>query len=307
MSPNLGIRRIDLPPPHRLFPALAFTLVLAVTAAGCSGTSGTSGVATRHSGPVDVLYAGSLVDLMQQEVGPEFTAATGYTVNGYSGGSDALATDIKGGTQQADVFISAARQPNTRLEGAANGNWVSWFAEFATSPLVLGYYPQSKFAGALKSAPWYNVVSRPGFMVGRTDPVTDPKGVLAVDALTSAATRYHQPALEAIAMSSRDIFAESAMVGELQAGQIDAGFFYAVEAAAGHIPTVPLTGTHLAGAYTITILNRAPHSSAAQAFVSFLLSRQGQKLLEHNGLVPVRPPSVSGPKSAIPPRLQAAF
>ncbi|MHB1712720.1 MAG: extracellular solute-binding protein, partial [Acidimicrobiales bacterium] len=220
---------------------------------------------------------------------------------------DALANEIKGGTQQGDVFISAAPQPNARLEGPANGSWVSWYAELATSPLVLGYYPESKFAGALKTTPWYDVVSRPGFMVGRTDPVTDPKGVLAVDALTTAASRYHKPALAAIATSSRNVFAESAMVGQLQAGELDAGFFYAVEAAAGHIPTVPLAGTHLVGTYTITILNRAPHAAAAQAFVSFLLSHRGQQILEQNGLSPVKPPLVSGSRSAVPPRLRAAF
>ena len=33
----------------------------------------------------------------------------------------------------------------TTLEGTANGDWVSWYAAFATSPLVLGYYPKSNF------------------------------------------------------------------------------------------------------------------------------------------------------------------
>ncbi len=58
-------------------------------------------------------------------------------------------------------------------------------------------------------------------------------------------------------------------------GQLDAGFFYGVEAAAAHIKTVPLTGTSLAGDYTITILNKAPHEAAAVAFVNFL-ARQGR-------------------------------
>ncbi|MHB1713101.1 MAG: substrate-binding domain-containing protein, partial [Acidimicrobiales bacterium] len=140
MSSSLWIRRVRLPPLCRLGPAVTLTLALAFGSASCSGVPGAAGgssAATRHSGPVDVLYAGSLVDLMQRQVGPAFKAATGYTVNGYSGGSDALANEIKGGTQQGDVFISAAPQPNARLEGPANGSWVSWYAELATSPLVL--------------------------------------------------------------------------------------------------------------------------------------------------------------------------
>ena len=46
-----------------------------------------------------------------------------------------------------ETYLSAPiPSKNTGLEGAANGNWVSWYALFATSPLVLGYNPKSKFA-----------------------------------------------------------------------------------------------------------------------------------------------------------------
>src|ERR1022692_4176721 len=60
--------------------------------------------AAAHSGPVDVLSAGSFQDLMQQQIGPAFEKATGYTLNDTSMGSDALASGIKGGTLQGDVF-----------------------------------------------------------------------------------------------------------------------------------------------------------------------------------------------------------
>ena len=148
------------------------------------------------SGPVDVLSAGSLQDLMQDQVGPAFQKATGYTLNNISMGSDALASSITGGTLQGDVFISASPAVNASLEGSSNGNWVSWYDQFASSPLVLGYNPTSKFAPALKSKPWYEVISEPGFHLGRTDPTTDPKGVLADDALDQAAKTHHLPGLK---------------------------------------------------------------------------------------------------------------
>src|ERR1035437_2191798 len=85
--------------------------------------------------PVDVLYAGSLVNMMELAIGPAYDRATGYTFNGFASGSSALVSDIKGGTQQADVFISASPGLNADLMGRANGNRVSWYAEFATSPL----------------------------------------------------------------------------------------------------------------------------------------------------------------------------
>jgi len=62
-----------------------------------------------------------------------------------------------------------------------------------------------------------------------------------------------------------------------------------VEAAAAHLKTVPLVGTHLSGQYTVAILNRAPHAAAARAFVKFLLSAAGQKILKDNGVTPIVP------------------
>jgi molybdate/tungstate transport system substrate-binding protein len=276
----------------RRFVAIGALLSLGASAAATViGTPSEASAAP--SGPVDVLSAGSLQDLMQDQVGPAFQKATGYTLDNISMGSDALASSITGGTLQGDVFISASPAVNTSLEGSGNGNWVSWYDQFASSPLVLGYNPSSKFAQALKSKPWYEVVSEPGFHIGRTDPATDPKGVLADDALDQAAKKHNVPGLKALGTETSDVFPETSLVGELQAGQLDAGFFYGVEAAAANIKTVPLTGTSLAGDYTITILNKAPHEAAAVAFVNFLLGKAGQKILAKNGVVAAKP-KVSG-------------
>ncbi len=243
----------------------------------------------KASGPVDVLYAGSLLNLMQQKLGPAFHRATGYTVSGFSDGSKALASEIKGGTQVGDVFISASPKVNATLQGATNGNWVTTYGAFGRSPLVLGYNPASTFAKALKTQPWYNVVDRRGFLLGRTDPATDPKGVLAVGALTGVALSYDVPMLAPLATSASNIFPETTLVGRLQAGQLDAGFFYAVEAAAAHLKTVPLTGTGLTAEYTVAVLRNAPHVAAAKAFVEFLLSTSGRKILKANGVAPISP------------------
>ena len=259
-------------------------LTVPLTNAGASPST-----RAKASGTVDVLYAGSFLDLMEQQLDPAFHKATGYTVSGYSAGSTALASEIAGGTQVGDVFISASPAVNASLEGSANGDWVSSYKEFGYSPLVLGYNPQSTFAKDLQTMPWYQVVDLPGFLLGRTDPATDPKGVLAVDALTGVALSYNQPNLAPLASSTSNIFEETAMVGDLQAGQLDAGFFYAVEAAAAHLKTVPLVGTQLSGQYTVAILNRAPHGTAAKAFVRFLLGPAGQKILKANGVTPIAP------------------
>lgn len=298
----------------KLYAPLLAGAVLIVSACGSSSSSSTpptsisssgsssvsssgspSGSTSHGSGPVDVFYAGSLVTLMNKVVGPGFHSASGYTFTGFSGDSGTLANEVKGKTQQGDVFISASPAKDQLLEGAANGNWVNWYARFATSKLVLGYNPNSKFAQALKTKPWYDVVTEPGFRLGRTDPTTDPKGALAVKALAAAAPKA--PGLKKISSTTSNVYAENTLVGELQSGQLDAGFFYSVEAAAAKIHTVPLAGvpSNLDAVYTVTILDHAPHEAGAEAFVKYLLGPQGTAALKSQGMTVTQPPTVSGP------------
>ncbi len=277
-------------------------LGLSLTACGSSGSASaaagtglrpsSSGGSATGSGPVNVLYAGSLVDLMKSQVGPGFEKKTGYTLAGIAGGSSGLAEQIKGKVHRADVFISANPSVNDTLMGRKNGNWVSWYAAYSSSPLVIGYNPKSKFAGDLKSKPWYDVVTEPGFRLGRTDPVTDPKGALSEQALKDQAKQT--PGLAAIADSTSGIYPEETLIGRMQAGQLDAGFFYKSEAVAANIPTVPLTGQNLEAIYTITVLNSAPHPKAAAAFVKYVLGSGGAAALKKDGYNLISPAKVTG-------------
>ncbi|MGH3279019.1 MAG: extracellular solute-binding protein [Trebonia sp.] len=300
--------------------AVAGLAFLGLAAAGCSsaGSSSSSAPAASSggsspaasassaptgSGPVNVLYAGSLVDMMTKQVGPAFQQATGYSVTGESAGSKALATDIKGKVYKGDVFISASPSANDPITGAANGGWVSWYAAYATSGLVLGYNPNSKFAADIKSKPWYKAITEPGVKVGFTDPATDPKGALTAEALTDTAKSENLPALSALAANKGDVFPEENLVARLQSGQLDAGFFYNSEAVAAKVLTVPLTGVSLKATYTVTILKGAPNEAGAEAFVSYLLGPSGQAVLKQDGFTLVSPPAVTG--SGVPSGLQS--
>ncbi|PZS23083.1 MAG: ABC transporter substrate-binding protein [Acidimicrobiales bacterium] len=284
------------------FVALPTVAVLAV-ACGSSGSTANSGTTTapspRGHGNVEVLYAGSLVKLMENGIGPAFNSATGYTLSGFPGGSTELAQDIKGKVRQGDVFVSASPEADKGLMGAANGNWVSWYATFAKAPLLLGYNPKSSFAAQLKTKPWYQVITEPGFRVGRTDPALDPKGKLTVQALQQAASVYRDPALLSILQDTSNIFPEQDLLGRLSAGQLDAGFFYANEATPAHLPTVPLGQVHLAATYTVTVLQGAPNQAGAVAFVKFLLASMGDSILGSTGLS-VEKPTVTGDAPAVP-------
>ena len=278
-----------------------------IAAAGCSSSSSStpasstsssstpsSSATAMASGDVDVFSAGSLDTLMTKSVGPAFHAATGYTLVDTSHGSGTLAADIKNKVAVADVFVSASPSDDTILEGSANGNWVSWYAAFATSPEVLGYYPKSKFAKDLQTMPWYKVITLPGFRLGRTNPSQDPGGVLAAEALEETATAQHLPALKTLATETSDEYAENPEEADIQTGQLDGAFMYEADANSQASPFVKLTGTNLAGDYTITLVNKAPHLAAAEAFIKFLLGPTGQAEMKADNFNIVSPATVSG-------------
>lgn len=294
----------------RVVAASLLTLGVATTAIACTSTPTPTKPSTTATaapaqitgvGTVTVLYAGSLVDLMEETVGPDFDKATGFIFTGTGAGSSALATQIKGKTVKADVFISASPDVNTTLEGSANGDWVRWYATFASSPLVIGYNPKSKFASELRTKPWYEVIGQSGFRFGSTDAAIDPKGKLGNKALADAAKKHDVPALASLATGFDSVQPEESLVGRLQAGQLDAAFFYASEAKAANIATVPLTGENLKAVYTITELKKAPNSSGGEAFIQYLLGANGQAILAKNGFQVTSPATVTG--SGVPSSL----
>ncbi len=321
-------------------------LLMGMLLAACGSTGGNGGsTPTPTTAPktkVSVAYAGSLVNLMEKKVGPAFTQATGYPYQGEGKGSSALANEIKGKISFPDVFISASPAVNTTLMGASNGNYVSWYAPFIRSSLVIGYNSNSKFAADFQavssgSKSWYQVLEEPGIRIGRTDPALDPKGVRTIIMTELAQTYYNQPGLSSKILgapnNTSQIFPEEELVARLTSGQLDAGFFYLNEAVDASIPYVtlpaqinmgdpslnstyakatykdPKTGTVTKGSaivYTITVLNTARNKPGAIAFVQFLLSSQGQAFFTNDGLSTVTP-KVTGDIAAVPSQLQSLF
>lgn len=252
-----------------------------------------------------MLYAGSLVNLITKQVGPAFGQASGCTVTGKGAGSTALVTDIKGKVDKADVFISASPKATATLMGAANGDWVSWYVSYASSNVVLGYNPKSKFASDIKNKPWYQAITEPGLKLGFTDPATDPKGKLVAQGLSDTAKSKNLPALTKIENDKGDVFPEETLVARLQAGQLDAAFFYTAEAIPVKIPTVPLAGETLKATYTISTLKGAPNEAGAEAFVAYLLGPSGQAFLKQDGFDLITPPKTKG--SGFPAAVSAAL
>jgi molybdate/tungstate transport system substrate-binding protein len=266
-----------------VFAALA--VVGGVSAASATGAA-TRRVAPRASeparSPVDVLYAASLLRPLGSDLAPRFEAVTGDRFVGVAGGSLGLAHQIADGVRQGDVMVSAGTEAQSVLTDAGRARW---YAVFAKAPLVLGYEPGGRFAAALRHQPWYDVVTRAGFRLGRTDPAIDPKGQLSVVALRDTALAVHRSGLEAITRDPATVFPEEALLGRVESGQLDAAFLYADEARVARLPYVDLAPARLSMPFAVTILQGAPHPGAALDFVRYLWGRAGSRLLHAEGLV----------------------
>jgi molybdate/tungstate transport system substrate-binding protein len=276
--------------------------------AACGGTSAAKPTPTpkADNGTATVLFAASLEDLMTNNVGPAFQDATGDTFQGQGANSGTIANGLVAKTMTGDVFISAAAAANAPLMTAANGNLVSWYITFASTKLLIAYNPNSQFASDFKKKPWYDVLQEPGIKVGRTDPTTDPKGALTVKALVAAQSAYNLPTgFSAGVLANSQVYPEAALLGDLQSGQLDAGFFYSVEAsAAGITTTVDLGKAEQSAAYTITLLNNAPNKNAGTDFIVYLLGKEGVKEMKSVGLT-ILPYQVTGDRTDIPKAIQS--
>ena len=258
---------------------------------------------------VNVLYAGSLVNLMERSAGPAFEQKSGDRFQGYAGGSNKVANEIKGKLRRGDVFISANPKVDDQLMGQANGDWVQWYIAFAESPLVIGYNPSSRFVDDLKNKSWYEVLAEPGLKLGRTDPKLDPKGALTIELLKRAEVFYSKPGLSQQIIGAPDsqaqILPEETLVGRLQSGQLDVGFFYSTETSAAKIPAIKLPDEVAPKArYTVRILRDAPNPDGGERFVSFLLGSQGRDLLKQHGLEILKP-DLSGNAQAVPTAIRS--
>lgn len=291
-------------------------------AANASGTANTSAKQT-NSGPLSVLYAGSMTNVMERKIGPDVKQQLGITFQGEGKGSTALAQMIASKISTPDVFISASPSADKLLMGAANHNLVSWYLTLATDQLVIAYSPKSRFAGDLKAAaagqkPWYTVMEQPGFRLGRTDPVLDPKGADTIMMAELAASYYHQPQLQQQLLganeNSKQVFPEETLLSQLTTGQMDAIVAYKHEAVEWGVPYITLPSainlgkTADAKAYakatytdpkgkvkhgspiefTITIPTTEKHTGSASTFIKYMVQGAGHDILIKDGFVGVQ-------------------
>jgi molybdate/tungstate transport system substrate-binding protein len=287
---------------------------------------------TSAGGDVNVLYAGSLISVMETKVGPAFSHL-GYDYRGEGHGSIQDANMIIDGQRFPDVFISVGEKPITKLIDN-NPSLAKWYIGFASDELVIAYNPKSQFAADFEKAktgavPWYQVLAKPGMRFLRSDPLLDPKGCYTVIATKLAGILYHNSSLSSSILKGErnqdQVRPEELLLTLLETGEADAIPAYKHEAIERGFPFISLppqinlgdpafasyykqaSCTQLDGSLTfgkpivfdITIPNTARNIEGGIQFVKFLFSDQGKKIFENDGFK-LLPLTVGGNKTAIP-------
>jgi len=179
---------------------------------------------------VFVMYAGSLVKIFEDVIGPAFQNESGYPYVGEGKGSVQVSNLIKDGFRTPDVFVSAGTLPMTKLMNTTPPI-VDWLLKFGSAEIVIAYSPNSAYSDDLEKARndevhWYEVVSQDDFKFGRTDAELDPKGYYGIITAKLANSYYNDSSIKNRIFGEdrnpKQIFPEEILKTVLETGQLDA-------------------------------------------------------------------------------------
>lgn len=264
-----------------------------------------------------VLYAGSLQDLVVEDLFPRFARLTGYRCEGSAGGSREWARQLRLREVYADLLLSADAFVN-ELELMRPGEEVAeWYLTFAIGELVLAYgetSPASERMRALvqQEQGWVRLLQS-GLRLGRPDPEVDPKGYRTLFALQLAEAQLGLPGLaDAVTGAPRNpdqLFNAADLMPMLKRGELDLMFCYRSQAEEAGVSFVVLPEAINLGspdmaavyaaasyqcadgsvyhgapiAYTATPLASGRHALATAAFLVFLASREAAEAVQRHG------------------------
>jgi molybdate transport system substrate-binding protein len=249
-------------------------LVAAIVLAGCGDDSGTdagSGGGTASgsglSGTVTVFAAASLTESFGR-LGKQFEAAhPGVTVRFNFAASSALAESISQGAP-ADVFASASAKNMDSVVKAGDAQDPKTFAKNVMEIAV----PPDNPAGVTALAD----LAGPGLKLALCQEQV-PCGATAKKVFDQAKLTVKPVTLGA------DV---KAVLTAVQLGEVDAGVVYKtdVQAAGTKVKGIEIPAKQNAStSYPVATLAKAPNAAAARAFVDYVLSADGTKVLSEAG------------------------
>ena len=286
---------------------------------------------------VFVMYAASVIKIFEDTLGPAFQKETGYTYDGEPRGSVQITNMIIDGLREPDLFISAGTIPIKRLMNS-NPPFADWLVKFGSAEMVIAYSPSSRFFSDLEKArtgeiPWHQVLSKQDFRFGRTEPELDPKGYYMIITAELANLYYNDSDIKQKILgddrNAKQIFPEEILKTILEQGQLDAVASYKHEAVARGLPYITLPaqinladpkfadfykkasyslgkeGQTVFGEpiyFSYTIPSTVKNLDEAVSFGSFIVSTQGESILQDQGLNPITP-VIEGNIEKVPPTI----
>ena len=253
----------------------ALSLVSAAALVACGGTSDSTNPATPAAGAqtasagaditgeVTVFAAASLQDAFEELAASFQNAHPGVRIAFDFQGSQELVASLNGGAS-ADILATAN---NSTMTDAANKGLVGEQTEFATNVLTL-IVPAGNPAG----------------VTGINDGSLD-KADLVVCAPEVPCGEATQKLAAELGVTLNPVSEEQKVTdvrGKVESGEAQAGIVYTTDAAqAGDkVETIALPANSVINHYPIALTKSAANSQAAQAFIDYILSPEGQKVLQ---------------------------
>lgn len=263
---------------------LLIALLGALLLAGCGAAPATANPSTPAPITLNVFAAASLTDSFNaisakfHQLHPNITIKPDYD------GSPTLEQQIANGAP-ADIFASA---DTTNMQKASQAGLVGSSQLFVRNRLVV-ILPTSNPAhiSTLKD------LAKPGVKIDLAAPAV-PVGKYArqVIALLAASPDYgaaYQSAVLSNIVSQEENV--KAVVQKVQLGEADAGIVYVTDvtpSASAQITSITIPDQfNVIAEYPIAVVKTSTHSSEAQSFLQYVLSADGQAILQQYHFIPV--------------------
>jgi molybdate transport system substrate-binding protein len=266
-----------------------FFLSLALLLSACSSPAPTAAppteapTVTPEPKTLTIFAAASLTDAFK-EIGKSFEAANpGVTVEFNFAGSQTLRTQIEQGAQ-ADVFASANSK---EMDALVSGNFVPAGSAkiFLTNQLVV-IMPANNPAGLTALAD----LAKPGLKVvlaAKEVPVGN-YALQVLDKLDAAlGSGFKDKVLANVVSYENDV---KQVVAKVQLDEADAGMVYSSDAvAAPELQKIDIPEeNNVVAKYPLAALTQSRNPELTQAFIAYVLSADGQAVLQKWGFLPVK-------------------
>lgn len=268
---------------------LAFSLVLALTLAGCTAAASEAPESAEPpAAELAVSAAATLADAFT-EIATEFEAATGTHVTLNTAASGVLQKQIEQGAP-VDVFASASPKQVDALiaAGLVSAEETATFASNTVALIV----PAGNPAGI---GGFEDLATAQSLATG--NPETAPHGASAMQILEALGLREQ--------LEPRFVFAENAAqtVDYVARGEVDAGIVFTTEALGRDDVEIVATAapeTHKPIRYVIVPVGASEQPEAAAEFVAFVTGERGRAILAQYGfeLPATAPDSATAPGAA---------